>query len=103
VIPAGMAAWSTRQWAALVGVLVLVILIMAMAWPRTPSTPDHIVVRVVDGPTVLSTQMKVPVIRATTLSRVAKMSSRRTVAPACPPLLALSRKAASPSRPCCRM
>ena len=57
VIPARMTTWSTRQWAALVGLLVLVILIMALAWPRTPSAPDSIVVRVVDGPTVLSTQV----------------------------------------------
>jgi hypothetical protein len=57
MIPAGVAAWSTRRWAALVGVLVLVIVILAMAWPRTPAAPDSIVVRVVDGPTVISTQV----------------------------------------------
>ena len=57
MIPAGVAAWTTGQWAALVGVLVLVILVLAVAWPRTPAAPDHIVVRIVDGPTVLSTQV----------------------------------------------
>jgi hypothetical protein len=57
MIPAGVAAWTTQQWAALVGVLVLVILVLLMAWPRQAATPDHIVVRVVDGPTVLSTQI----------------------------------------------
>lgn len=57
MIPARLADWTTRQWAALVGLLVLVILVLAMAWPRTPSAPDHFVVRVVDGPTVLSTQV----------------------------------------------
>jgi hypothetical protein len=57
MIPAGVAAWTTQQWAALVGVLVLVILVLVMAWPRQAPAPDHIVVRVVDGPTVLSTQI----------------------------------------------
>ena len=38
-------------------IVVLVILIVAMAWPRSPAAPDHIVVRVVDGPTVISTQV----------------------------------------------
>jgi hypothetical protein len=36
---------------------VLVILILAMAWPRQVPATDTIVVRVVDGPTVLSTQI----------------------------------------------
>jgi len=57
VIPVRMTTWTSRQWAALVGLLALVIVIMAMAWPRTPAAPDSIVVRVVDGPTVLSTQV----------------------------------------------
>ena len=56
-MPFGVADWTTRQWAALVGVLVLVILILVMAWPRQAAAPDHVTVRVVDGPTVLSTQV----------------------------------------------
>ena len=54
-MPASVLTWHTRQWAALVGVLVLIILAGALWWPRSAPTPDHIVVRVVDGPTVLST------------------------------------------------
>jgi hypothetical protein len=57
MIRAGVAMWTTRQWAALVGVLVLVILVLVMTWPRQAAAPDHVVVRVLDGPTVLSTQI----------------------------------------------
>ncbi|MBV9577534.1 MAG: hypothetical protein JO057_02970 [Chloroflexi bacterium] len=45
--------WSTRQWLALVSLLVLVIVLMALAWPKPG--PDHVTIRVVNGPTVLST------------------------------------------------
>ena len=55
-IPRPMATWTTAQWATLVGVLVLVIVLMVLAWPRQTG-PDHVVVRVVNGPTVLSTQV----------------------------------------------
>ncbi len=51
-----IAAWTSRQWAALVGVLVLVILVLTMLWPRQ-AAPRSIVVEVVDGPTVLATQV----------------------------------------------
>lgn len=52
------ALWERKQWAALVGVLALIIVLMAMAWPHSDAPAyDHIVVRVVDGPTVLSTQI----------------------------------------------
>jgi hypothetical protein len=51
-----IAAWTSRQWAALVGLLVLVILVLTMLWPRS-SAPRSIVIEVTDGPTVLSTQV----------------------------------------------
>jgi hypothetical protein len=57
MIPAGIAGWSTQQWAAVVGVLVLIIVILLLAWPRQAPGPDHITIRVVDGPTVISTQV----------------------------------------------
>jgi hypothetical protein len=57
MIPARMATWTTQQWAALVGVLVLIIVILLLAWPRQTPGPDHVTIRVVNGPTVLSTQV----------------------------------------------
>ena len=53
---ATVSTWSTAQWAALVGLLVLVILMLVLAWPRQP-VRDHVVIEVVNGPTVLSTQV----------------------------------------------
>ncbi|MDQ6671043.1 MAG: hypothetical protein M3069_09875 [Chloroflexota bacterium] len=49
--------WTSRQWAALVGVLVLVILVLTLLWPRQAAAPRSVVIEVVDGPTVLSTQV----------------------------------------------
>ena len=57
LLPASVATWTTAQWLALVGALVLVIVLLVVAWPRPSAGPDHIVVRVVDGPTVISTQV----------------------------------------------
>jgi hypothetical protein len=53
--------WERKQWAVLVGTLVLIILALlgARSLIQPTSTPayDHVIVRVVDGPTVLSTQV----------------------------------------------
>jgi hypothetical protein len=46
---------STSQWIALVAVLLAIIVILLMAWPRPRSGPDRFVVRVVDGATPIST------------------------------------------------
>jgi hypothetical protein len=50
-------AWERRQWAMLAAVLAVVIVVLLMMWPRQAAGPDSIVIRVVDGPTVLSTQI----------------------------------------------
>jgi hypothetical protein len=59
------ATWTTRQWVALVGVLVLIIVILLLAWPRQAAGPDHVTIRVVkwancavdyDGPAALSSE-----------------------------------------------
>lgn len=51
------ATWTTRQWLALVGVLVAIIVILLLAWPRPTPGPDSVTIRVVNGPTVISTQV----------------------------------------------
>lgn len=50
------ASWTSRQWAALVGVLVFVIFVLVTMWPRQ-AAPRSIVVEIVDGPKVLATQI----------------------------------------------
>jgi len=57
-------AWERRQhdrqrrrWALLVGVLVLVILVLLVIVLRQAAQPDSVVVRVTNGPTVISTQV----------------------------------------------
>jgi hypothetical protein len=57
MISAHLSTWSTAHWVALVSVLVLIIVLLALAWPRPAAGPDSITIRVVDGPTVLSTQV----------------------------------------------
>jgi hypothetical protein len=46
--------WERKQWATLVAVLLAVIVVLLLFWPKAP---DHIVIRVVDGPKVYSTQV----------------------------------------------
>ena len=54
----GPMAWERRQWAALVGVLLLVILLLVITWPKPqPAPADHVVIQISDGPKVLSTQV----------------------------------------------
>jgi hypothetical protein len=53
MIAAHVASWSTRQWVALVAALLAIIVVLLMVWPRPG--PDHVVVRVVDGATPIST------------------------------------------------
>jgi hypothetical protein len=47
------ATWERKQWATLVDVLLLIIIVL-LFWPKAP---DHIVIRVVDRPKVYSTQV----------------------------------------------
>jgi hypothetical protein len=47
--------WTTRQWLLLVTVLVAIIVLLLLAWPRPAAGPDQITVRVVDGATPIST------------------------------------------------
>jgi hypothetical protein len=60
-IPPMTSMWERKQWAALAAMLVLVILALldarSLIQPASAPAYDHIVVRVVDGPTVLSTQV----------------------------------------------
>jgi hypothetical protein len=53
MISAQPSNWTTRQWIALVAVLLAIIVILVMVWPRPG--PDRVVIRVVDGPTPIST------------------------------------------------
>jgi hypothetical protein len=56
-VAVGLAStWATAQRPARVGLRVLGSLILALAWPRR-TAPDHVVIEVVNGPTVLSTQV----------------------------------------------
>ncbi len=51
-------AMTERQrWGALVGVLVLVILLLLASHPFAPAAADSVVIRVTNGPTVISTQV----------------------------------------------
>jgi hypothetical protein len=53
MISAHPSTWSTRQWLALVTALLAIIVLLVLAWPKPG--PDHITIRVTNGPTVLST------------------------------------------------
>lgn len=55
MISAHPSTWTTRQWLALVTALVLIIVLLVLAWPQPAGSPDHVTIRVVNGPTVLST------------------------------------------------
>lgn len=57
MIPAALAHWTTQQWATLAAVLLAIIVVLLMLWPRGATAPDSFVVRVVNGPTVISTQV----------------------------------------------
>ncbi len=51
------ATWTTRQWLLLVAVLLLIIVALILLWPRASAAPENLTVRVVNGPTVISTQV----------------------------------------------
>lgn len=53
----GGAMTERRRWGALVGILVLVILILTVTHPNAPASADSVIVRVTNGPTVISTQV----------------------------------------------
>jgi hypothetical protein len=55
LIAAQVSRWTTRQWLALVTVLLAIIVALLVAWPRPQPGPDRFVVRVVDGATPIST------------------------------------------------
>ncbi len=42
------ATWERKQWATLVAVLLVVIVVLLSLWPRN-TVPDHIEIRVVDS------------------------------------------------------
>ncbi len=50
------ATWTTRQWLLLVGALLLIIVALILIWPHR-STSDQVTVRIVNGPTLISTQV----------------------------------------------
>jgi hypothetical protein len=54
---ATMLAWERRRWAALVGVLLVIIVLLLLTWPRPAARSDSVIIRVSDGPTVISTQI----------------------------------------------
>ena len=57
MIEAWVESWTTRDWLMLVGVLLVIIgVLLFVLWPR-PTSPDQVTVRVVNGPTVISTQV----------------------------------------------
>ena len=51
------ATWTSRQWLVLVAVLLIIILALILLWPRPSSGAENVTVRVVNGPTVISTQV----------------------------------------------
>ncbi len=48
VPPMMWATWERKQWASLVAVLLVVIVVLLSLWPRN-TVPDHIEIRVVDS------------------------------------------------------